>query len=126
MKHEEDRILMAYVKWFKYQYPTALAWHTPNGGRRGIREAGRFKAMGVLPGVSDWIIIQPKHHYSGLVIEFKSEKGKLQDSQRQFMNDIYKRGFAWCIVRSFQEAQEKTDKYMMGEWDIIETKPDIQ
>lgn len=37
----------------------ALGWfhfHCPNGGKRGKVEAGRFVAMGVLPGVSDIII----------------------------------------------------------------------
>jgi hypothetical protein len=35
-----------------------LAWHTPNGGYRGTIAAMQFKRAGVLPGVSDLIVLR--------------------------------------------------------------------
>lgn len=60
-------------------------WHTPNGGRRNKREAGRLKAMGVRPGVSDLILFHEGRLYA---LELKAPGGRPSDAQIQFMNDI--------------------------------------
>lgn len=56
-------------------------WHTSNGGSRNKAEAGKFKLMGVLPGVPDIIIM-----YRGgvMFLELKDLKGKLSPGQKDF------------------------------------------
>lgn len=38
--------------------PGVVWWHTPNGGRRNAWEGGRFKALGVKPGVHDLLFLK--------------------------------------------------------------------
>jgi hypothetical protein len=40
--------------------PGWLWWHTPNGEERSKAAAGRLKAMGVMAGVSDFLLIKPE------------------------------------------------------------------
>lgn len=57
--------------------PGVVAWHTPNGGKRDGWEASRFKDLGVLPGVHDWLML-----WGGLYgIEFKNKGGTTSDAQ---------------------------------------------
>lgn len=52
--------------------PEAIYWHTPNGGNRSAREAARFKAAGVVPGIPDIFILHRGQLYA---IELKRLKG---------------------------------------------------
>lgn len=56
LKNCEDTEQILFVQWFRRQYPKILIFHIPNGGKRGIREAAMFKAMGVVAGVPDLFI----------------------------------------------------------------------
>lgn len=50
MRHLEDKLQKACVKWFDYAYPKyrLTLHHSPNGGKRNSIEAAKFKQMGVL------------------------------------------------------------------------------
>lgn len=39
--------------------PGLFAFHVPNGGKRGIKEAVNFKRMGVTPGIPDLVMFMP-------------------------------------------------------------------
>lgn len=59
----------------------ATYFHCPNGGKRSPAEAARFKAMGVISGVPDIIVID-----SGrcIAIELKAGKGTLTANQKRY------------------------------------------
>lgn len=82
MLHKEDDLQKACVTWFRLQYPEPkyLIHHSPNGGKRNAREAGRLKAQGVRAGFPDLIILS---EYDFICIEMKSEKGTLSDNQKE-------------------------------------------
>lgn len=44
------------VAWFRRTFPGVRIFAIPNGGHRGVREAGRLKAEGVSAGVPDLFI----------------------------------------------------------------------
>lgn len=73
MSESEDRIQAECVEWFWNTFPEyrRLLFHIPNGGKRTKIEAGRFKAMGVLPGIPDLFFSYPNKGYHGMYIEMK-------------------------------------------------------
>jgi hypothetical protein len=62
--------------------PDVLWLHPANGGTRDIREAARFKRMGVLPGASDLLLW---HRGNSFALELKSPGGRLSDAQLEFL-----------------------------------------
>lgn len=58
--------------------PGVISWHTPNGGRRDAAEAIRFKQIGVLAGIPDYLFL-----WGGLYgLEFKEPgEGRLSAAQ---------------------------------------------
>jgi hypothetical protein len=59
--------------------PNVFAFHPANGGWRSAVEGAIFKALGVVAGVPDVVVIRDGVTYA---LELKSEGGHLSDSQR--------------------------------------------
>lgn len=57
MKETEDRIQASMVKWFKETFPEAVIFHVPNGKKLSRISGAIFKAIGVLAGIPDLIIV---------------------------------------------------------------------
>src|SRR5665213_414913 len=96
--HVEDDIQMAVVTHLKIRGTRGLVfWHTPNGGRRNVREAARFKAMGVRAGVSDLILV---HDQKIFALELKSPGGRASEKQLEFLSDMENAGAYTCICES--------------------------
>jgi hypothetical protein len=114
MKHQEDNLQMACVRWFDYQYPKyrILLHHSPNGGKRDAREAGRFKAMGVRPGFPDLFLAVPSSGYHGLFIELKAGKNNQTDTQIEFETRLKEHGYSYCVVRSVEEFISEVVEYL--------------
>src|SRR5499433_190480 len=62
--------------------PDVLWLHPANGGTRDIREAARFKRMGVLAGTSDLLLW---HRGNSFALELKSPGGRLSHAQLEFL-----------------------------------------
>src|SRR5262249_16651804 len=62
--------------------PDVLWLHPANGGTRDIREAARFKRMGVLPGASDLLLW---HRGNAFALELKAPGGRLSEAQLEFL-----------------------------------------
>lgn len=59
-RQSEDNTQIAIVKYLREVLPAdALVAHVPNGGKRSIAQAARFKAMGVVAGIPDLIVLVP-------------------------------------------------------------------
>lgn len=103
--NNEDNLQKAVIRYFKYQHPKTLIHHSPNGGKRDAREGKKFKDMGTIPGFPDLIIPAWK-----TAIELKSEKGKLQDSQRQVLSYLKSIGWLTFVCYSFEEAEKAIEQ----------------
>ncbi len=80
------------TKW-KGEYLSDLIHHSPNGGKRSISEAARFKAMGTKAGFPDLflpIAIEPFH---GLFIEMKTSTGTILVSQETYQPRLIGQGY---------------------------------
>ena len=114
MRHEEETLQIACVRWFVYQYPklSPLLHHSPNGGYRNKREAARFKAMGTRAGFPDLFLSVPNKSHHGLYIEMKSSDGRQSESQRIFQSYAQNFGYRYEICRSFEEFVAAVTGYL--------------
>lgn len=111
---EEQILLFSWADYMLGTYPElALLFHIPNGGSRSRAEAGRFKAMGVKPGVPDLFLPVPRGGYSGLFIELKREHGgALSDVQRDWLDDLTARGFRAVMCHGWEAARDVLVDYL--------------
>lgn len=111
MKEDDMQILC--MEWFRVKYPKDkyLAWHTPNEGIRKPQYRRKLRRMGVLPGVVDTIILEPRGHFGGLALEGKVGRNQLTDSQQTFLNMATMRGWQTGVYRTFEEFEDMVESY---------------
>ena len=108
MKISEDRIQQhlfeAYAR-LSGQLPE-FDWffHIPNGGSRNIREAIKFKSMGVKPGIPDIILPVAKQGYHGLAIELKAGKNKPTEHQLRWIEFLRSQQWYVAVCYSWEDA----------------------
>lgn len=90
--------------WFWNTYPDQrrMLLHVDNNSFNAI-EGNRKKAMGVVKGVSDFILILP-----GMVmfIELKLPTGRQSDEQIDFQKKVVGRSHPYTIIRSVNQFKE--------------------
>lgn len=124
MRHLEENLQAACVKWFRLQYPQydGLLFHVPNGGRRNLKEAARLKAEGVVAGVSDLILLVPQWFttwrgqegclFAGLCIEMKTAKGRQSPEQKEWQAKVEDQGYRYAVCRSLDEFMKTINNYL--------------
>lgn len=114
MKHQEEDLQQSCVRWFDYEYPSLrhLLHHSPNGGRRTLREAARFKSMGTKAGFPDLILCMAARGYHGLFIEMKSEKGTQTALQKTWQTALEEQGYRYVVCRSFDDFKRIINTYV--------------
>lgn len=118
-EHDEQAAVVEYVQ---VRYPDALMWATPNGGHlsgnigRRSAQMNKLKGEGLLPGVSDLIIFEPRGNYSALFIEMKRTNGGsgASDNQLWFIREVEKRGAIGFVCNGADEAIPVIDDYLNG------------
>lgn len=112
MHKTEARIQQEIVLWFRNNYclkhhkPRNIIFSVPNESQN-VQEAGYKKAIGLMKGVSDLIMV-----LSGEVIfiEVKTEKGRQSKEQIEFQECIEALGFRYMVVRSLEDFKEKIER----------------
>ena len=105
----EDQIQAQIFKWYhnnfctKNHNPRCSIFSVPNGGTRSKREAMKFKATGLVAGVSDLIVLTPN---KCTFIEVKTEIGRQSDKQKDFETLVKNLGFDYHIVRSLEDFKK--------------------
>lgn len=100
----EDQLqaqVMAYLDLALPKPPTAMAWHTPNAGWRHKATAGRLKAMGTKPGVSDVLILHGGRLHA---IELKVGRNDTTEAQEIFLDVVSANGGNTATCRSLDEV----------------------
>jgi hypothetical protein len=102
MRREEDQIQKAVFEHIRARgVPRLIAFHCPNGGKRSISEAMRFKAMGVKPGIPDVWMLHAGRTYA---LELKPPKGRLSDAQILAHEEIEEAGGLVATAYSLDAA----------------------
>lgn len=109
--YTEDALQTRCIGFLRLKYRKKIFFHAPNGGNRNVKEAKKFKSMGVLPGVSDIMILNRCRGYSGLAIELKKKGGRLRDSQKDFLNKCAEEGYKCAVVYNFDAFMDLVDWY---------------
>lgn len=95
MALKEDFLQYKLCDWMRDK--NIMHFHVPNGGKRGKREAAKFKAMGVKAGVHDLIIM---HGGKIIFIELKTDNGKLSPAQIAFDEFVKKEGHPSHLIHA--------------------------
>ena len=115
-QHKESSLQQACVYWFTLQYPghRGLLFAVPNGGFRIAREAARLYAEGVVPGVSDLILLESRGPYGSLCIEMKTtdKSSRQSDRQKEWQHKAELMGNRYVICRTLDEFRAIVDEYM--------------
>lgn len=104
----EGRIQQDCVRWFRNNYclkhhdPQLIMFSIPNEGF-DVFEQIRKKAIGLMKGASDTIIVFP-----GKVIfcEFKDGKGRQTETQKEFETKVKALGHDYWLIRNENEFKE--------------------
>lgn len=101
--NRETRLHAAAVRYLRTVCPDCLTYHVGNGGKRSPETSRLMKALGVLPGVFDLVMIDPqgRHFY----LEAKSDTGRLSESQQWFRNELILRGVPYVVFRSLSDIE---------------------
>ena len=86
--------------WNNYPHERGLLFHVNNKARNAI-EGNRFKAMGVIPGVSDFIYLKPGG--SPILIELKINTGEQSPVQKKWELLVRLAGYDYRIVRNLTD-----------------------
>lgn len=121
MNHEESKLQQQCVAAFRAQFPqyAMLLVHPINEGSQYTRVTGAIhKAEGAVAGVADLLFFMPAVFDAetaritgapilayGLAIEFKTDKGKMSQEQKDWARMIRAAGWAYEVVRSYESFQ---------------------
>lgn len=112
---EEHHIQVACVRWFRLKYPhlSPRLFAVPNGGRRDGVTGARLKAEGVIPGVSDLILLKRNRYYCGLLIEIKRANGRQSDAQKWWQKEVCADGeFKYVLCRGLDDFMREVDDFL--------------
>ena len=116
-KHLEDDLQLACVRWFEMQYPvlSKALHHSPNGGRRNVREGARFKAQGVRPGFPDLVLYHRSPPFSLLAVELKIKPNKPTKDQKWWLHHLQLQNAKTAECYSLEEFIEVVKGYLRYE-----------
>lgn len=112
-RHLESAIQQSCVVWFRSTYPTYVIFSVPNGGSRNSLEAANLKKEGALSGASDLVIVIER---AVLFVEMKSEKGRQQESQKEFQRKVERLGHQYCVCHSLKEFQLTVERFIKSKY----------
>jgi hypothetical protein len=115
---QENKIQAKCIQWYRNTYclktcnPRGVIFSVPNELAGGNAIATMMaKAMGLMSGVSDTILILPNSQL--IFCEFKDAKGVQSERQKDFEAVVNSHGFDYWLIRDFE-----TFKKMVEKWNI--------
>ena len=113
---DELTIQKTFKAWCDKQNFILSHWHVPNGFTSNSKQAHLMKLQGLRPGVWDyWVIL---NNGKLLVIEFKTEIGKLSNEQLEFEKVLFQAKIPHTVARSSFEAANFVKQVYNGEFVI--------
>jgi hypothetical protein len=108
----EQTLLVARVRNF---HPDLVFMSIPNGGKREIRVAAQMKREGVLAGVPDLFLAEPRENKHGLFIEMKKVGGRTSSNQNEVIDKLRARGYEVFVCEGADEAYSMLLTYVYGD-----------
>jgi hypothetical protein len=102
MKHEEQNLQTACVKWLELQYPKIKRIQSSTDHKTTLIQGALKKRMGYQKGTPDLQILVANHSYHALFVEFKTEKGKQTIEQKDFEKYCNENDYCYLICRNVE------------------------
>lgn len=112
MRNEEALIQEAVINYINAKYPRLLYCASAGGVRTSMKQAVKMKRTGYVKGFPDLFIYEPKGQWHGLAIEMKTSRGVMSQHQKEWQNELMKRGYIAVTCKSFDQAQIIIDEYL--------------
>lgn len=80
---------------------------------RQLMSGAQRKAIGVVAGVSDTILLIPRGGFHGLCVEFKTDIGRQSAAQVEWQGKVEAQGYRYVVVRSLAEFKDVVNGYLM-------------
>ena len=105
-EHQEQ---VAFVQWFRLQFPKVLIFAIPNGGQRNKIVAAKLKREGTISGVPD--LYSP---YFNLWIEMKRVKGgSLSKNQKEVIEFLeHSCGHVVIIAKGWKDGAKQVMQFL--------------
>lgn len=102
LAHPSEDSLQESAARFLDRHPATrgLWFHPPNEGSRSKLYAAALKRRGVKPGVPDIVVLRPP----GLVIELKTQTGRLRTEQKAWLERLESVSVPTAVCRSIGEV----------------------
>ena len=107
-------MIFSYRDIFAIRWPLVqLLFHIPNGGSGPLKGmAGKMKAQGVKPGVSDLFLPVARQSFHGLWIELKAPRGRLSDYQRLWLDNMRDQRYKATVAVGCEMAWLEIGNYL--------------
>ena len=114
LKMTEDDEQAALFQYASYQrgIEWSLLFAIPNGGFRKIQTGIKLKRTGLKPGVPDIFLPVARRKYFGMFIEMKSEKGRVQENQKEWHAALKAQGYQVEVCRGCDQAVKAIIDYL--------------
>lgn len=112
MIRTEDQLHKSIAKYLGYVLDETFWHHSPNGGKRNLKEAKKFRAMGVKAGFPDLVFILSGGRVS--FAEIKPEGKYLSKVQKEVRAELEALGCPYVVVHSIDEME-----CALREWGLI-------
>lgn len=118
----ESKIQADSYTWFHNTYPQyrGLLFAVTNQNERSgdigkkaqLISGAMRKALGLIPGVSDLIMLIPRNGFHGLMLECKTKIGRQSPQQKEWEISVMSQGYLYTIFRSVEEFKRIVTKYL--------------
>lgn len=113
----EDRLQKSIVDWLRLCAPGTVVFAVPNEGKRSFAQQARHKALGMLKGVTDLVLVTGRGVY---FIEVKGPKGRTTPEQDDFMSWCRSLGHGTAVVRSLDDVRLALKAWGIATRDIVD------
>lgn len=114
-RQEEAKIQAECFRWAWNEHPETrrLLFHVENEDAHGnLIEGARRRAMGLVAGVADLILLMPRGPFHGLMIEMKTLTGAQKERQRTWQALVEKQGYKYTLCRSLAQFKQIITEYL--------------
>lgn len=115
--YDEHNLQAAEVRYIRGAHPdlSGVFFCVPNGQKRTARQTEWLKEEGLLPGVSDMVLLKSTSKHGFLCIENKTKTGRQSSEQKVFQFEVERHGGKYVVIRTMDEFMDTIDKYLNGE-----------
>ena len=103
------------VQHFRAFYPDIIIAAIPNGGDRSPLERVRLHSEGVLAGMPDLCVLEPKNGFHALFVEIKTKAGVVSAKQSAVGLQLNAKGYRSVVARSAADAIKTIEEYLNGQ-----------